>query len=97
MDQVNMDKFEKAMEKLGEQLTRMTNRSNELFEIEWELLNQSMQEALDSSPQLQVALLTKALGFFDTVMNKMDEELRSSKAALKMVFDKLPEINEKED
>jgi len=94
--QLNKDEFEKAMEVLGVQLNRMANRANELRQIEWEMLNQSWQEALDSSPQLQAPLLTKAIGFFDMAMDKMDEELRSSKTALKWVFDKLPDINEKE-
>ena len=95
-EQLNIDEFGKAMDVLGVELIRLANRADELHRIEWNQLNKSWEEALNSPPQLQAALMTKALGFFDMAMDKMDEELRSSRAALKFLFAKLPDINEKE-
>ena len=95
-DQLNIDEFGKAMDLLGMQLSRLANRADELHRVEWEELNHSWEEALCSPELLQAALLTKALGVFDMTMDKMDEELRSSRAALNLVFAKLPDINEKE-
>ena len=92
--QLNKDEFGKAMEVLGVQLNRMANRAEELQKIEWKQLEDSWQEAFDSPKHLQAPLMTKALGFFDMAMDKMDEELRSTKAALRWVFEQLPEINE---
>jgi len=94
--QLNKDAFGRAMEVLGMQLNRMADRADELRKMEWNQLENSWQEAIGSPKQLQAALMTKALGFFDMAMDQMDEELRSSKTALRWVFDQLPEINEEE-
>ena len=95
-DQLNMDEFGKAVKVLGVEINRLANRADELHNIGWDQLNKSWEEALSSSEQLQAALMTKALGVFDMALEKMDEELRYSRAALKGVFDKLPDINEKD-
>ena len=95
-DQLNIIEIVEAMDELRVELSRLANRADELHRIEWKDLNHSWEEALCSPKQLQAALMTKALGFFDMAMDKMDEELRSSKAALRWVFDQLPEINEEE-
>ena len=95
-DQLNIYEFGKAMDVLRVDLSRLANRSDELHRIEWEELRHSCDEALCSPEPLQAALLTKALGIFDVAMDSMDEELRSTRTVLKLVFDKLPELNEKE-
>ena len=96
VEHLNTVNFGKAMDLLGEQLIHVANRADELHRIEWNQLDKSWQEAIDSPKQLQAALMTKALGVFDMAMDKMDEELRSSKTALRSVFDQLPEINGQE-
>ncbi len=95
-DQLNIFEFGKAMDELRVELSRLANRADELHRIEWEDLSHSWDKALCSPEQLQAALLTKSLGIFDVAMDSMDEELRSTRTALKLVFDKLPELNEKE-
>ncbi len=95
-DQLNIYEIGKAMEVLRVELSRLANRADELHRIEWEELSHSWDKALCSPKQLQSALLTKALGIFDVAMDSVDEELRSTRTALKLVFDKLPELNEKE-
>ncbi len=95
-DQLNIYEFGKAMDELRVELSRLANRADELHRIEWEELSHSWDEALFSPEQLQAALITKALGIFDVAMDSMDEELRSTRTALKLIFDKLPELNEKE-
>ena len=84
------------MEVLRVELSRLANRADELHRIEWEDLGHSWDKALCSPEQLRAALLTKALGIFDVAMDSMDEELRSTRTALKLVFDELPELHEKE-
>ncbi len=95
-DQLNINEIGKAMEVLRVELSRLANRADELYRIEWEDLSHSWDQALCSPEQLQAALLTKALGIFDVAMASMDVELRSTRTVLKLVFDKLPELNEKE-
>jgi len=95
-DQLNIIEIVEAMDELRVELSRLANRADELHRIEWKDLNHSWEEALCSPKQLQAALLTKALGIFDVAMDSVDEELRSTRTALKLVFDKLPELNEKE-
>ena len=95
-DQLNINEIGKAMEVLRGELSRLANRADELYRIEWEDLSHSWDQALCSPAQLQAALMTKALGIFDMSMDKMSKELRASRATLKLVYAKLPDINEKE-
>ncbi|MCH7820038.1 MAG: hypothetical protein IIB40_10855 [Candidatus Marinimicrobia bacterium] len=94
-DQLNIYEFGTAMDELRVESGRLANRADELHRIEWEDLSHSWDKALCSPEQLRVALITKALGIFDVAMDSVDEELRSTKTALKLVIDKLPELNEK--
>ena len=94
-DQLNIIEIVEAIQVLRVESGRLANRSDELHRIEWEDLSHSWDKALCSPEQLRVALITKALGIFDVAMDSVDEELRSTKTALKLVIDKLPELNEK--
>ena len=97
VEQLNKDEFEKKLEELGRSISRLANKAEELHDNEWLDLHKSWQEALDSSPQLRTALITKALGVFNTAMDKYNMEIAASNTLLHQVFENLPEISEEED
>ena len=96
-DKFNKNEFEKNLEELGRCISRLAHRAGELHDNAWLDLHKSWKEALDSSEQLQVSLITKALGYFDMALTKMNGEVKSANTLLKQVFNNLPEINEEED
>ena len=96
VDQLDDIEFWRVMEQLEISLRRLAKRAEELHDVEYTELNKSWKEALDSSPQLQASLMTKALGFFDKAMNEVIMETTNSNRLLRQIIEKLPEINEEE-